>query len=155
MVDTVQNAPPLPPKNDFCPAEDNPAVLFCCQSYTVRREECLRDGDNIYDARKAARRAYKNAMPPLHGREKIQDFIACLSHAMLMDYFVGSEATSLLYAAQVALGAIEKAAPRPPGRPKSVNSEAVNSVIVNPETVSPEVVNLEIVSSETVNQPGK
>jgi hypothetical protein len=125
MTEPIQTQTPSYTRNENCPAEDNPAVLFCCQCYVRLRDEALQDGKDLYDAKKAGRRAYKNAMPPLHGRENIRDFIACLTHAMLMDYFDGSDATRLLYAAQVALGSIEKPVSRPPGRPRTVSAETI------------------------------
>ena len=42
---------------------------------------------------------------PLAGRENIQNFIACVAHAMLLGIIEPADATRLLYAAQVALGA--------------------------------------------------
>ncbi len=45
---------------------------------------------------------YRLAMPPLTGSRNVQDFIACVTHGMLLDVFDGKEATQLLHAAQVA-----------------------------------------------------
>jgi hypothetical protein len=60
-----------------------------------------------------ANKAYLKAMPPLSGYENIRDFIACIAQAMLIDAIRGEQGGKLLYAAQVALGAI-RSQPKPP-----------------------------------------
>jgi hypothetical protein len=61
--------------------------------------------------------AYSKAMPPLVGYENICNFIACVGYGMLTGHFVDSQATKLLYAAQVALSTVppqERAGKNPP-----------------------------------------
>jgi hypothetical protein len=58
-------------------------------------------------------------MPPLCGAENIRNFIACVARAMLTETIKGTDATRLLYAAQVAQAALDRPASGKPGRPKS------------------------------------
>lgn len=60
------------------------------------------------EAFKRAANAYREAMPPLTGAGNIRDFIACVGHGMLLNVFKESEATKLLYAAQIAHAAENK-----------------------------------------------
>ena len=50
-------------------------------------------------------KAYREALPPLHGSENIRDFIACVAHGMAIEVFDVREASKMLYAAQVAAAA--------------------------------------------------
>jgi hypothetical protein len=59
--------------------------------------------------------AYRGALPPLVGHQGIRDFIACVAHGMLMEAIPTERAGQLLYAAQVAIGLIQRT-------PKSVKS---------------------------------
>ena len=59
-----------------------------------------------------ARDVYRKAMPPLTGRENIQNFIACVAHGMLMKIIEPADATRLLYAAQVAQSGADREPPR-------------------------------------------
>ncbi len=62
-----------------------------------------------------AGKAYRSAMPDLAGYANIQDFIACTAYGMLMNTISASDATKLLYAAQVALSTLRSE----PKAPKS------------------------------------
>ena len=57
--------------------------------------------------------AFRKAMPPLSGHQNIQDFIACVTYALLSGIMNPDEAKELFGAAQVALSAI-RAEPRQP-----------------------------------------
>lgn len=97
----------------------NPAVAHCCQVYNEAMQAARAQGESQYGSTQAGERAYRHAMPPLSGPDNIRDFIACVAHGMLLDAIKGSDGARLLYAAQIAYGAVEKPAPRPPGRPAS------------------------------------
>jgi hypothetical protein len=47
-------------------------------------------------------------MPPLSNRESIRDFIACAAHGILIGAITPQLSGQLLYAAQVALGALKR-----------------------------------------------
>jgi hypothetical protein len=68
--------------------------------------------DQVFAARKAGD-AYCKAMPMLTGLEGIRDFVACAAHGILIDAITRDKSTQLLYAAQVALGALSRE-PKPP-----------------------------------------
>jgi hypothetical protein len=54
-----------------------------------------------------ARRAFKAAMPGLDSRENIAAMVCCISRGMVLGILPESEASRLLYAAQVALSAVK------------------------------------------------
>ncbi|WP_263352305.1 hypothetical protein [Acidicapsa acidisoli] len=121
----VTPAKPAEPFDLSCPAAANPAVARCSQAYTTAHSSAAKQGENKWDSERAAKIAYRNAMPPLSGPKNIRDFIACVAHAMLIDAINGSDAARLLYAAQIASAAHSsllrkknksstKTAPKPP-----------------------------------------
>jgi hypothetical protein len=97
----------------------NPSVAHCCQAYNDAMQAARAQGESQYGSTQAAERAYRNAMPPLSGADNIRDFIACVAHGMLLEAIKGSDSARLLYATQIAYGAVEKPTPRQPGRPAS------------------------------------
>jgi hypothetical protein len=54
-----------------------------------------------------AKGAYKRAMPLMVDMESIRGFISCVAQGMLLGVFSGSEASKLLYAAQVELSTLK------------------------------------------------
>jgi hypothetical protein len=86
----------------------NAAVARCCEAWqNTFKKLAVREKDEIVASFHAAK-AYRNAMPPLSGSENIQDFIACTAHGMLIGAISENRSTKLLYAAQVALGALPR-----------------------------------------------
>jgi hypothetical protein len=61
--------------------------------------------DKIFADREAGD-AYCKAMPILTGFEGVRDFIACAAHGILIGAITRDKSSQLLYAAQVALGAL-------------------------------------------------
>jgi hypothetical protein len=86
----------------------NPAVARCCQAYadTFKARQAI--GDSDYKAKNAAAEAYRLAMPKLSSDESIHGFIACIAYGILIEAFENRQATQLLYAAQVASGALAR-----------------------------------------------
>ncbi|MFZ0744838.1 MAG: hypothetical protein WAM85_10550 [Terracidiphilus sp.] len=83
-----------------------PAVARCADALMrAYKTEYARRGDD-YSAAKCGKRAFRGAMPPLIGHENIRDFIACTAQGVLLEALDSKDASKLLYAAQVALGAI-------------------------------------------------
>jgi len=91
---------PQPP-NTSIPAAANPAIAHCLQAYT-RALQAGPKGESQYRLERAAKAAYRSAMPPLSGSRNIRDFVACVAHAMAIDAIDGRGGAKLLYAAQVA-----------------------------------------------------
>ena len=102
MTEAIQTIPA--PSETIKPiaASANPGVARCLNAwnhaYNVERAK----GKNKSEARCEANDAFRDAMPPLAGTENIRDFIACVTHAMIVHIFADDTATRLLYAAQVA-----------------------------------------------------
>ena len=91
---------------------DNLAVTRCRNAWTAAYKEVFSKTKSRAIASLTADNAYRNAMPPLSGRENIRDFIACAAHGILIGAIQESKATKLFYAAQVALGSL-KTQPEP------------------------------------------
>jgi hypothetical protein len=83
-------------------AHQNPVVARCTRAWALFYCETTTKGASDDAARAKARMGYRLAMPPLTGSRNVQDFIACVTHGLLLDVFDGKEATQLLHAAQVA-----------------------------------------------------
>jgi hypothetical protein len=91
---------PLPSPDNASPATANPAVARCCLAYAT----ALQASKDRYESVRNAKRAYREAIPPLTGQENIRDFIACIAHGMLIEAIETTDGTKFLYAAQVAYG---------------------------------------------------
>ena len=89
----------LPPRS--AAASANFAVAVCDEAWTrahkVARATC---GDIRADSEAAA--AYRRAMPTLSCNEKIGDFLACVTHGILIRAISVQEGARLIYAAKVA-----------------------------------------------------
>jgi len=91
----------------------NPAVLRCCEASRRALLAAKSQGIEGYPLRELEVNAYRDAMPDLAGYENIRDFIACVTHGFVDSIISFSEAPKLLYAAQVALGALRHAPKEP------------------------------------------
>jgi hypothetical protein len=99
---------PAFPETDHA-ALANPAVARCCDALErVRAKSEAGIRGTIYPHSDCAA-AYRRAMPSLSGLENIRDFIACAAHGMLIGAICATDAARLLYAAQVARGAVQPA----------------------------------------------
>ena len=102
MTEAIETTPaPIETKIPFA-AATNPAVARCVCAWIRANKAERAKGKDKYDAKRAANRAYLDALPPLSGDENISDFIACVTQAMIADIILESSGTKLLYAAQVA-----------------------------------------------------
>ena len=92
------------------------AVQRCCDA----RDRAIQDSKakklSHYDTKDRASAAYREAMPDLLGYDDIREFIACVAHAMVIEVIDQIDGPKLLYAAQVAIGALHKA-PKVPKTP--------------------------------------
>ncbi len=119
LLTAAANSDELPPTqpSPSDPAATNPAVARCCAAYALTLKAAPNQGKGGWAAELRARKAYRSALPPLSGADNIRDFIACVAHGMLIEAIDGSGGARLLYAAQVAHGAIPRPAPARAGRP--------------------------------------
>jgi hypothetical protein len=106
---STQSQPSTAPATSPIPESQppsSPAVARCVDVYSrTYKTERARTRDE-YAATKCARKAFRAALPPLVGHENIRDFIACIAQAMLLEVIETTDASKLLYAAQVALAAV-------------------------------------------------
>ena len=97
-------------------AATNPAIARCCGAFEIVYNAERAQGRSDYFSAIAGGPAYLNAMPALSGYENICDFIACAAHGIALGAIDEKRGARLLYAAQIALGAIR----REPKEPKKV-----------------------------------
>ena len=90
-------------------ALQNPAVARCCQAWQHAYQEYAENDESEIGARGWACKAYRNAMPVLSGEESVGDYIACVSHGLLIGAIQEHRASKLLYAVQVALSTFNRA----------------------------------------------
>src|SRR5580698_2474180 len=90
-------------------SSQNPAVSRCCKAWNRAYNASFAREKNNYSAREEAGAAYRDAMPDLCGEQNIRDFIACAAHGILIGAIEEKMSTKLLYAAQVASGALARA----------------------------------------------
>jgi len=90
------------------PARDTAvaAVKRCCKAWKRAYDAKIAAKGYEFEAKEAASEAYRAAMPTLSGEQNIRDFIACAAHGVLIEAIEGKQGTQLLYAAQVASGAL-------------------------------------------------
>jgi len=113
MTETVHylSAPCAPP--DSSPALENTAVAHCCEVWERTRRQAREAGNGVVVSRVAGHKAFQKSLPPLTGRENIQNFIACVAHGMLIGAILSPDGARLLYAAQVAMAAAHSPATQP------------------------------------------
>ena len=99
----------------------NPAVAHCAYAYMLHYRKARARGDSDADAKSWSRRAYRLSLPALTGSRNVRDFIACVTHGMLLGVIDPDEASKFLYAAQVA-----HTARRPKYKPRITVQEQVS-----------------------------
>ena len=138
---TAATASPTPssiPAAHEVRARANSAVDQCCAAYNQAREAAIAANKSSYSIDKAAEHAYRCAMPPLDSEINIRDFVACVTHALLIGAFTHNESSRLLYAAQVANSVLKNAkSSRAPGRPPASAEDNPASPAVNQSITSP------------------
>jgi hypothetical protein len=97
-----------PSPAEVAPASENGAVARCCYALTRAQQAAEANGRGRAAALLFGTEAYRNAMPQLSGAHNIRDFIACVAHGILIRAIPASEASSLLYAAQVAQASLKE-----------------------------------------------
>jgi hypothetical protein len=90
----------LEEENPLPSGYDSEAAEFDEDDNTMDASEIRSEAQFL--ALRAARQAYRSALPPLCGSDNIRDFIACVAHGLLLEVFQGPDASKLRYAAQIA-----------------------------------------------------
>ncbi|MGD0293210.1 MAG: hypothetical protein ABSB30_05090 [Terracidiphilus sp.] len=108
MTEAIQTIPAPIEVNEPIAASANPAVARCLNAWERANKAERAKGKSKGEAHIAADDAFRDALPPLCGLENIRDFIACVTHAMIVHIFTDNTATKLLYAAQVALTTVRR-----------------------------------------------
>src|SRR5580698_1457669 len=113
------------------PAPSNPKVALrrCCaawqRAFNAYMEHSKGDNiDKIFAARDASE-AYCNAMPVLAGQQGVRDFLACVTHGILIGAIPREKSSQLLQAARVTLASVhsDRTAPRASAaRPRAAKS---------------------------------
>lgn len=85
------------------------AVNRCCEAWNDAYAAEYPKRKSEFDAEKAATEALILAMPIPSSEDSIRDFIACVTQGILLGAFKEKQASQLLYAAQVASGALTRA----------------------------------------------
>jgi hypothetical protein len=97
---------PLEAVPEPSPALANPAIARCAKAWEDTYSTEMEETDSEYGAIQKAGEAYRATLPPLTSRDNCRDFIACVAHGILLGAIPATDAGKLLYAAQVALGAV-------------------------------------------------
>jgi hypothetical protein len=113
----VPSTPTPEPPASLAPASESEhtqaAIKRCCSAWRRAYNAYMqgKEGDDVdrMFAAKEASEVYCNAMPVLSTRENIRAFIACAAHGVLIGAIPSRKSSSLLYAAQVALSALNPA----------------------------------------------
>jgi hypothetical protein len=114
----------------------SPAVLNCWtayeQIYAIERGEGASD-DRAHEEGKMA---YRQAMPCLADQASIRDFIACVTHGMVLRLIANEDGTKLIYAANVAAGFFHREAKE--AKEAKMAKEAKDSKMANQASESQE-----------------
>jgi hypothetical protein len=110
------------PVPDSEPAHVRAALRRCRtawqRAYKVEMDKTHgNEGDDVFACFYGGK-AYRKAMPILSNYESIQAYIACATHGLLIGAIAPEESGHILYAAQVAIGALNFA----PKLPKSASA---------------------------------
>jgi len=120
-------------------ALQNPAVARCCQAWRRAYQEYAENDASEIGARGWACKAYRNAMPVLSGEKNIHDFMACVTHGLLIGAIQEERASKLLYAVQVALSMFgrDKKQKKPQETHPLPTPEGYISPVTSAESVKP------------------
>ncbi len=104
----------LRPSDHHCAPAENPAIARCCQAFDRAFRATLERTKSRACANLDGNEAYRKAMPALIAPGSIRDFIACVTHGMVIGAIGDAQGARLLYAAHIA----HSTAPKPPAIPK-------------------------------------
>ena len=116
-----EQAPAAEPANQPSPGADtlakagvrpDQAVEICMTAFRRAYDSRAARKESEFECQKAGRYAYRLAMPLTVTLDGVQGFIACVTHGIHIGVWNLREPNQLLYAAQVALAAHRRAAPK-------------------------------------------
>ena len=84
------------------PALKCDAITRCCDAWCAAYQSAEARGLGKVSVWLRANEAYRNAMPPLNTPENIRDFVACLTHGMIINAISHPYSAQLLKAATLA-----------------------------------------------------
>jgi hypothetical protein len=113
MTEAIETTPAPDAVVDPYVFQENPAIARCLRARSRAYKEAKEKNKSDFEASLAADQAYRLVMPRLSSYENIRDFIACVTHGMLIRVIDWDHSTKLLYAAQVALSTV-RSQPVPP-----------------------------------------
>ena len=113
MTEAIETTPAPSAAADPNVFLENPAIARCLRARSRAYKEAREKNKSDYEASVEADRAYCVVMPRLSGYDNIRDFIACVTHGMLIHVIDWNHSTKLLYAAQVALCTVRSQPPAP------------------------------------------
>jgi len=80
----------------------NPAIANCLAAFRRAYQNAIDRKADGYDARNKAKLGFREALPPLIGRDNIRNFIACVTYGMAVDLISNGDSARLLQAARTA-----------------------------------------------------
>jgi hypothetical protein len=108
MTETIETTPAPIMAEVPSTYTENPAVVRCVSAWAAAYKEAKEKHIIGYEASNLASIAYRNTMPSLSGYENTLNFIACVARGILLGVIDGKIGAKLLYAAQVALSAVNR-----------------------------------------------
>lgn len=85
----------------------SPAVLECWTAYQQKYAIECGKGAREDDAYLDAKMAYRMAIPCLTDKASMRDFVACVTHGLVLGLIPNEDVGKLLYAANVAAGMLQ------------------------------------------------
>jgi len=113
MTEAIETTPAPSAAADPNVFLENPAIARCLRARSRAYKDAREKNKPDYEASSEADQAYRLVMPRLSSYENIRDFVACVTHGMIIHVIDWDHSTKLLYAAQVALGTVRRQPPAP------------------------------------------
>jgi hypothetical protein len=98
------------------PARESPAVRACVDAFWNQIADALSRNKFREQTMREAAQAYKLSMPEMDTQRGIREYIDAVANGVCLGVFDGKAASTLLYAAQVAMSNLKKAPRKTPAR---------------------------------------
>jgi hypothetical protein len=83
-------------------ANRNPAIIRCIRAHNKAYEAATERKASTYESREKGKLAFREALPPLIGRNNIRNFIACVTYGVAIELISNHDSAQLLHAARAA-----------------------------------------------------
>ena len=93
------------------PIRNNPSLKQCVEAFWTQIEAQLAGGATTVQTLKAAATAYKLHLPEMRDMAGIRAYVDAVANGVCLGALDGKEASTLLYAAQIAISAAHKHGP--------------------------------------------